>query len=186
MGRNGCQVTRHRSAWAATECVHTPVGRPGPSFHRACGFTLIELLVVIAVVALLLALLLPVLSSARRQARAAVCQANTRQWGVIFSMYRTENDGRLLPIYGWFQGSGLLPLDHYKDRDLDPLFLCPEARRVDLTDYTEDAMCGAKGGKTTAWWRNYPPLGGAGNGIFSAAATVGTPTRPTPASSSRP
>jgi len=57
------------------------------------GFTLIELLVVIAIIALLLAILLPALQHAKRQARAVACQSKLHQWGLVFSMYTTDNNG---------------------------------------------------------------------------------------------
>jgi prepilin-type N-terminal cleavage/methylation domain-containing protein len=58
------------------------------------GFTLIELLVVISVVALLMALLVPALQRARRQAKAAVCHSNLRQWAMTLSVYTQEHEGR--------------------------------------------------------------------------------------------
>ncbi len=167
MGRNECRVTRRRSAWAAPGRLHSRIGQHGLSFLRAGGFTLIELLVVVAVIALLLALLVPVLSSARRQARAAVCQANTGQWGVIFSVYRTENDGRLL-FSPWFAGDSASPYPTGDYNDLEPLFLCPEAKRCDLTGYTDDAPCSGNGGKTTAWWYNWR---------VNAVGEIASPTR---------
>ena len=59
--------------------------------HR--GFTLVELLVVIAIIALLISILLPVLSKARRQAKAIVCLSTLKQWGIIFSAYAIDNNG---------------------------------------------------------------------------------------------
>ena len=59
------------------------------------AFTLIELLVVIAVIALLIALLVPALQKARNQARAAICQANLKQWGTTVALYLEDNQGRL-------------------------------------------------------------------------------------------
>ena len=58
-----------------------------------CGFTLIELLVVISVVVLLLAILLPSLQAVRRKTKALVCRSNLRQWGMIWRMYTSDNDG---------------------------------------------------------------------------------------------
>lgn len=58
------------------------------------GFTLIELLVVIAIIALLMAILFPALKAACSQARAVACQANLRQWGMVYATFAAENDGR--------------------------------------------------------------------------------------------
>jgi prepilin-type N-terminal cleavage/methylation domain-containing protein/prepilin-type processing-associated H-X9-DG protein len=68
-------------------------GLPRRANARRRGFTLIELLVVIAIVALLMALLVPALSSARKQAKAMVCQARLRQWGTILALYAQDNEG---------------------------------------------------------------------------------------------
>lgn len=61
--------------------------------HRRSGFTLIELLVVIAIIALLMSILMPALSRVRTQARGVACKANLRQWGLIFSLYTSDNNG---------------------------------------------------------------------------------------------
>jgi len=63
---------------------------------RRRAFTLVELLVVIAVIALLLAILVPALEKARRQARAAACQVNLRQWGTALAAFVEDNEGRFL------------------------------------------------------------------------------------------
>ena len=62
--------------------------------RRRKAFTLIELLVVIAIIALLIAILLPSLQRARKQARAAACQANLRQWATTLALYADDHEGR--------------------------------------------------------------------------------------------
>lgn len=52
-----------------------------------------ELLIVIAVIAMLVAILVPRLQATRRRAKALVCGSNLRQWGVIFHLYSSDNDG---------------------------------------------------------------------------------------------
>jgi prepilin-type N-terminal cleavage/methylation domain-containing protein/prepilin-type processing-associated H-X9-DG protein len=61
--------------------------------NKKRGFTLIELLVVIAIIALLMSILMPALSKVKKSATAVVCLSRVKQWGVIFSMYTSENDG---------------------------------------------------------------------------------------------
>lgn len=61
---------------------------------EANAFTLIELLVVIAIIAILAAILFPVFAQAREKARQAGCLNSTRQLGIAFVMYRSDNGGR--------------------------------------------------------------------------------------------
>jgi prepilin-type N-terminal cleavage/methylation domain-containing protein len=63
--------------------------------HRQRAFTLIELLVVIAVIVLLLSILMPSLQKARKMAQSMVCQANVKQWGLVFRFYVDDNEGKL-------------------------------------------------------------------------------------------
>ncbi len=61
------------------------------------AFTLVELLVTISIIALLLAILLPNLSSAREQARSAVCASNIRQLAIANTAYAIDNGDHLVP-----------------------------------------------------------------------------------------
>ena len=121
--------------------------------HNA--FTLIELLVVISVIALLLAILLPVTQRVRRQARSVACQSNLRQWGIVFSMYAGENNGRLPRHFP--MGAHIWP-EHVRNyfADCNDLLLCPMAtrRRIRPDDplrTTNSTLLRIAGGRSTVW-----------------------------------
>ena len=108
-----------------------------PMSHRSTawqrrGFTLIELLVVVSTMALLMAVLLPVLGRVRKQAKSVVCQSNLRQWGVAFSVYVGDHDGRM-PGHVWGTPDSThwphwyFPLQRYTTHYED-ILLCPTAR----------------------------------------------------------
>jgi prepilin-type N-terminal cleavage/methylation domain-containing protein len=115
------------------------------------GFALIELLVVISIVALLLALLMPSLQRIRQQARAVACQANLRQWGVIFRVYLEENDCNLMK-----------PSQHQAwpyyvrgyHRDVSGILRCPMAATLDLASPEGKALdyLGVRWGSTFRAW----------------------------------
>jgi len=96
--------------------------------RRVKGFTLIELLVVIAVIALLMAILMPALQRVKRQARAVVCQANLKQWGVLFASLAEDNEGRLVDRESWAScstGQFALYIDNYRME-----MFCPMATKL--------------------------------------------------------
>lgn len=93
---------------------------------RRSGFTLIELLVVISIIALLVSILMPSLGRARKQARAVVCQANLRQWGLVMSLYTLDNNDRFHEGRDSGQDINWMVLwEPYYDEP--KLKLCPEA-----------------------------------------------------------
>ncbi len=63
------------------------------------GFTLIELLVVIGIIAILIAILLPSLANAKEMAKRAVCLANLKAQGSMFSVYAAgDRQGSLIGV----------------------------------------------------------------------------------------
>jgi prepilin-type N-terminal cleavage/methylation domain-containing protein len=117
------------------------------------GFTLIELLVVIAIIALLLAILMPALQRVRSQARGVACLSRLKQWGLYFSMYAEDYNGRFMEGHTaepqanrWVSALG----DYYKWDD--EFTCCPNATKpwVDKNGVTEGAE-GTDVGVTMAW-----------------------------------
>jgi len=88
---------------------------------RRQAFTLIELLVVIAIIALLMSILMPALQRIKKQAKNVMCQANLRQWGLVWAMYAEDNDGKFPDYLGgdWMQ----VLIDYYADTDA--MLYCP-------------------------------------------------------------
>ena len=99
--------------------------------HSDQGFTLIELLVVIAIIALLLSILMPALQSVKKQARTVSCQANLKQWILIWKMYTDDNDGYFHRGLGGESQTGVdrwptVMREHFKNLDMR---LCPMATK---------------------------------------------------------
>jgi prepilin-type N-terminal cleavage/methylation domain-containing protein len=116
------------------------------------GFTLIELLVVIAIIALLMSILMPTLTRVKKQARTVACLSVLKQWGLFFSMYSEEYDGKYM---GGFRTSPpnrwVSAMAKYHKWDVD-VTCCPNA-----TKPWEDSLgpTGYEGeeelGSTSAW-----------------------------------
>jgi prepilin-type N-terminal cleavage/methylation domain-containing protein len=102
---------------------------------RRKGFTLIELLVVIAIIALLMSILMPALRNVRDQAKDSICKQRLQQWGVMFNMYASEWDGRLMgwANYAWYGGEFVehawIPMMYDYAKGFD-IYLCPAATRT--------------------------------------------------------
>ena len=106
-----------------------PEGR-SITMKRRSAFTLIELLVVIAIIALLMAILTPTLNQARKQAKAVACQMNLKQWGLIWYMYTSDNDGYFCEAgtLGWKRGTWVIALrPQYRTRT--GILTCPMATK---------------------------------------------------------
>jgi len=97
---------------------------------RAGGFTLIELLVVIAIIGLLMAILTSALNKARKQARATVCMAALKQWGLCYQLYAADYDSRL-PYYigGTVHTTYMETLRPYYS-NIKKMRTCPAATKV--------------------------------------------------------
>jgi len=112
---------------------------------RCRGFTLIELLVVIAIIALLIGILLPALGSARDAARKMRCMANTRQMGMVMTLYANEN------------------------RDWYPVFDAPRGQKLSTKWLDWQWASGGVAGLFSAW--QHPKDGP--RGFYGGASPIG-------------
>jgi prepilin-type N-terminal cleavage/methylation domain-containing protein len=148
------------------------------SFH---GFTLIELLVVIAIIAVLMAIIMPALNRAREMGRRAVCMNNTKTLALAWTLYASENDGKIVRSQcpadkGWVRGlSGTyattpveapeeLQLDAIRQGDLYPFmkmeeaYRCPVAKRNEMRTYSASPSMNGYTGDEGPIVKNYNKL----------------------------
>jgi prepilin-type N-terminal cleavage/methylation domain-containing protein len=92
------------------------------------GFTLIELLVVIAIIALLMSILMPALSRVKKQARTVACLSKLKQWGLWFSMYAEDYNGRFSQGFTIGNQRAVQVLGPYHKCD-DDILTCPNATK---------------------------------------------------------
>jgi len=116
------------------------------------------------------------LSRVRKQARAVGCQANLRQWGLLFSTELTANDGEMVffPFASEFteadrdwRGFCFWPQSERRyGPQIHDLLLCPMASRVDYAykTSTKTGWPAAFGGTFSAYWIRPP------NGKIAAAS----------------
>ncbi len=131
--------------------------------NKQRGFTLIELLVVISVIASLMGVLMPALQRVRMQAKAATCQSNIRQWGLIFRLYADDNEGKLpQSIPGgklndqeayWIVAT----LPYYQDKKIR---LCPSTKIIrEMVNRSHGGTLAAWGsfdtGNSSDWWADF-------------------------------
>lgn len=123
---------------------------------KARGFTLIELLVVIAIIALLMSILMPALTRVKKQARTAACLAQLKQWGLYFSMYAEDYNGKFMEgNQGTSRNGGnnrwVYALGDYYQWDSD-FTCCPNATMPwQEEDGTDNRLAGTFRGATSAW-----------------------------------
>jgi prepilin-type N-terminal cleavage/methylation domain-containing protein len=142
------------------------------------AFTLIELLVVIAIIALLMAILMPALAKVRAKAKAVVCKSNLKQWGAIFEMYTSDNDGYFQE--GWTMnircGDRWFDLFRPYFGDNNDILFCPAAPASNIREIYGPSNPTGESGKFSAWGKfvGGPPGGTAVSGPTSLRGSAGS------------
>jgi len=153
------------------------------------AFTLIELLVVISIIALLMAILMPTLQKVRKQTKHVLCRSNLKQWGLVWTMYAEDNNGKF-PDYladTWMQ-----QLTRYYS-NMNALLYCPMTTKTveegapvryavigtaraprgsyAINEWVYDSDDNSDGRKLTDYWRNTGHKGLANVPVMGDAAT---------------
>jgi prepilin-type processing-associated H-X9-DG protein len=73
-----------------------------------------------------MAILMPALQRVRNQAKSVMCQANLKQWGLVWAMYADENSGKFPDYLGgnWMQ----ILVDYYSNSH--KLLYCPATSKT--------------------------------------------------------
>jgi len=118
---------------------------------RSKAFTLIELLVVIAIIALLMSILMPALARVKQQARTVSCMGRLKQWGLFFSMYAEDYNGRFMQGFTITNQRAVQTLGSYHKCD-EKLLTCPNATKPWIDEYgNATGLEGTFLGSTSAW-----------------------------------
>jgi len=83
-------------------------------------------LVVIAIIAILMAILMPSLQRVKKQAKTIICQANLKEWGLVWTMYTEANDDTFPDYLGFYWMDFLR--EYYAGED--KLLFCPMTRKT--------------------------------------------------------
>jgi prepilin-type N-terminal cleavage/methylation domain-containing protein len=118
--------------------------------NKRKAFTLIELLVVISIIALLMSILMPALSRVKKQARTVACLSKLKQWGLFFSMYAEDYNGRFMKGFV-SDNRAVQALRDYHKCD-DQILTCPNATKPWVDEYGHTTgLEGTFLGSTSAW-----------------------------------
>lgn len=146
--------------------------------HKRRGFTLIELLVVIAIIALLLSILMPALQRVKQQGRTVACLGKLKQWGLWFSMYADDYNGRFMKGFTISNQRAVQTLGEYHKCD-EKILTCPSATKPWFDENGNNTgLQGTFLGSTSAWgWVKLSGLPKAINGSYGVNAYINDPPK---------